>query len=50
MRPEEIRLLSSDKQILFYRNAVPFIADKVDYRSHPKWRRRAQPNPYYDRR
>jgi type IV secretion system protein VirD4 len=49
LRPEDIRMLDSGKQLIFYRNAPPILADKVDYRSRPELLRVAKPNPYYER-
>lgn len=47
IRPEDIRTQSRGKQLIFYRNMAPLIADLVDYRSRRRWRRRASANPYY---
>ncbi|MGD9693594.1 MAG: type IV secretory system conjugative DNA transfer family protein [Phycisphaerales bacterium] len=50
LRPEDIRLLDSDTQLIFYRNMPPLLAQKVDYRTRRQWRSWADPNPYYSRR
>lgn len=49
LRPEDIRTMDSAKQLIFYRNMPPLLADKVDYRSRRKLRAAADPNPYYER-
>lgn len=50
LRPEDIRLLDSDMQLIFYRNMPPLLARKVDYRTRRQWHSWADPNPYYSRR
>ena len=47
IRPEDIRTLPDDKQLVFYKNLPPILMDKVSYLNHPKWRKYASPNPYY---
>ena len=47
IRPEDIRTLPDDKQLIFYRNLPPFLADKVSYLSRRAWRKYADQNPYY---
>lgn len=47
LRPDDIRTLPENKQIIFYKNVPPFIADKVAYFDRAKWKKRASDNPYY---
>lgn len=47
MRPEDMRALEDGKQLIFAKNLPPILADKQSYLDVPKWRRRAEPNPYY---
>jgi len=49
LRPEDIRGMAPDKQLIFYRNMPPLIAEKVDYRHRDSLRERADANPYYAR-
>ena len=46
MRPEDIRTMGADQQLIFYRNLAPIKADKVHYHTHPEWSQWAEPNPY----
>ena len=46
MRPEDIRTMSENEQLIFYRNLAPIKAAKVHYHQHPVWRAWAAPNPY----
>ena len=46
LRPEEIRTMSADEQLIFYRNVPPIRAQKVHYYKNPQWEEWAQPNPY----
>ncbi len=50
LRPEDIRTIPDEKQLIIYRNRPVFLADKVDYLTHPQWQHWADPNPYYARR
>lgn len=47
MRPDEIRLMPDDEQILFIRNLNPARALKVGYQEVEPWRSQVQPNPLY---
>ena len=47
LRPEEIRTLPSDQQLIFYRNQPPILAEKRNYLKDRRWRRLAGPNPYH---
>ena len=47
IRPEDIRTMPDHKQLIFCKNAPPFYAEKLNYLKVRKWRRWAQPNPYY---
>ncbi len=47
LRPEDIRTLPDNKQLIFYKNLPPFVADKVSYFDRKKWSKHADPNPYY---
>ena len=47
VRIEEIRTLPDDKQLVFVDNKPPFLMEKVSYLSRRRWRRHADPNPYY---
>lgn len=47
IRPEDIRTLPDDKQLVFYRNMPPLLMDKLNYLKRKGWRRWADPNPYY---
>lgn len=49
MRPEDIRTMPDDKQLIYYRNLPPFYADKVSYLKNRAWRKLADPNPYHRR-
>jgi len=49
LRPQDIRAMPSNTQLIFYRNMPPLIADKVDYRERAALHKRADPNPYYER-
>ena len=46
MRPEDIRMMGADEQLIFYRNVAPIKATKVHYHRHPVWSQWAEPNPY----
>ena len=46
MRPDEIRRMPEDQQLIFYKNLPPILATKVPYYTRRRWRRRAEPNPY----
>jgi type IV secretion system protein VirD4 len=46
MRPEDIRTMSENEQLIFYRNVAPVKAAKVHYYQHPLLRQWAEPNPY----
>ena len=47
IRPEDIRTLPDNKQLVFIENKPPILMDKVSYLSRRLWRRWAQPNPYH---
>lgn len=47
LRPEDIKHLDSNLQLLFVRNMPPLIAEKVDVRSRRRWRSWLDHNPYY---
>lgn len=47
IRPEEIRRMSSKKQIVLYRNAPPFQVDLVSYLEDKSLAAMADPNPYH---
>ena len=47
MRPEDIRTMSSNEQLIFYRNLPPIRAKKVSYLERKSLRTLADPNPYY---
>lgn len=49
LRPEDIRTMPANKQLIFYKNAPPFMAEKMSYLDHRSWRRQTDPNPYYRR-
>lgn len=49
IRPEEIRRLPKDRQIVFYRNAPPFKAELASYLDDRKLMKQADPNPYHRR-
>jgi type IV secretory pathway TraG/TraD family ATPase VirD4 len=46
MRPEDIRTMSENEQLIFYRNVAPIKANKVHYYEHTLLRQWAEPNPY----
>jgi type IV secretion system protein VirD4 len=46
MRPEDIRTMPPDEQLIFYRNVAPVKAKRVHYYEHPEWNKLAAPNPY----
>jgi len=46
MRPEDIRTMSENEQLIFYRNLAPIKAEKVHYYQHPLMSQWADPNPY----
>lgn len=50
IRPEAIRTLPTNQQLVFYRNLQPFMAEKMSYLEHSCWRRQADANPYYRRK
>lgn len=50
LHPDSIRTMEAGKMLLFIENLPPLIADKVDYRTHPRWSKLVDPNPYYERR
>ncbi len=47
--PEEIRMMGANEQLIFFKNAPPIRAQKVDYRSRRRWSGWCDPNPYYSR-
>lgn len=47
IRPEDIRTMPEDKQLVFIENHPPLILDKVSYLKRRAWRRCTDPNPYY---
>ena len=47
IRPEDIRMMPDDKQLIFYKNLPPIMADKVSYLQRRSWLKYAAPNPYY---
>jgi len=47
VRPEEIRRLGRDRQLVFYRNAPPFKAELASYLDDRALLKRADPNPYH---
>lgn len=47
MRPEDIRTMPTDEQLIFFRNLPPIRAHKVSYLTRRAWRRAADPNPYH---
>lgn len=49
IRPEEIRQLGRDEQLVFFRNAKPMKAKLVSYLDHREWSRHTSPNPYHRR-
>ncbi|MBX3406671.1 MAG: type IV secretory system conjugative DNA transfer family protein [Phycisphaeraceae bacterium] len=49
LRPDDIRMLHADDQIIIAHNAPPIRAQKVDYRSRRRWSGWCDPNPYYSR-
>ncbi len=46
MRPEDIRMMGEDEQLIFYRNVAPIKANKVHYYTHKQWSQWSEPNPY----
>jgi len=50
IRPEEVRTMPSDRQLVFYRNLPPIMAEKVSYLTERKWRRLVDENPYHRKR
>lgn len=46
MRPEEIRTMPSEDQLIFYKNLSPIRAQKVPYFRDRSFRTKAQANPY----
>lgn len=46
MRPEDIRMMGENEQLIFYRNVAPIKANKVHYYTHKQWNQWAEPNPY----
>lgn len=50
LRPEEIRTLPDDQQIIFKAGMPPILATKESYLNNPQLRRLAAPNPYYTAR
>jgi type IV secretion system protein VirD4 len=46
MRPEDVRGMSANEQLIFYRNLAPIKAEKVHYHTHAQWKEWAEPNPY----
>jgi len=46
MRPEDIRTMPPDEELIFYRNVAPLKAKRVHYYEHPEWNKRAAANPY----
>jgi type IV secretion system protein VirD4 len=47
LRPDDIRTMPEEKQLIFWKNLPPILADKVSYLNRRAWRKRADPNPYY---
>jgi len=47
LRPEDIRTLPADEQLIFYKNLPPIRAKKVSYLERRAWRKLAEPNPYH---
>ena len=47
MRPDEIRQMPVDEQILFIRNLKPARALKLGYHEVAPWRSQVQPNPFF---
>ncbi len=47
LRPEDVRTLKSDEQLIFYRNMMPIKAKKVSYLKSWIMRWRADKNPYF---
>lgn len=47
MRPEDIRTMPPNEQLIFFRNLAPIRARKVSYRERHSLRRLADPNPYF---
>jgi type IV secretion system protein VirD4 len=47
MRPEDIRIMPSDEQLIFYRNLPPIRAKKISYLTRRAWKKAAAPNPYH---
>ena len=50
LRPEDIRQMPDDKALLLYKNAPPFLVDKINYLTDRNFRGLADPNPYYRKR
>ena len=46
LRPEDIRTLPQDEQLIFYRNVKPIRAKRVHYWLVDSWAKGADPNPY----
>jgi type IV secretion system protein VirD4 len=46
IRPEEVRLLSNEEQIIICRDLPPIKARKVKYYEKEEWRNLPEPNPY----
>ena len=49
MRPEEVRTMPEEEQLVFYRNLPAFQARKVSYLDEPALSALAAPNPYHRR-
>jgi len=47
MRPEDIRTMPANEQLIYYSNLPPIRANKVSYLDHRQWRKNADSNPYY---
>ena len=49
LRPDDIRRLPANRQLIYAGSAPPFLAEKLDYRREPSLSRLADSNPYYER-
>ena len=47
MRPEQIRMMGSDKMLVVGGNIPPIVLDKVRYWERRRWRKLAGPSPFY---